>query len=177
MSAGANEKTAVILMGHGSRVPDASKGMEEVATRLRQSGEFDIIETCYMSRLGVRFPEVFAKCVQQGAKKVILIPYFLHLGLHMRLDIPTMMKEEADKYPDVELVFGKNLGFDELLVKLVRKRIGESQNLDDVRNLKLEPKGKYKLPPGDMEFVPMPPEEAEEFRSRCGTKHSNTKED
>lgn len=170
-------KTAVILMGHGSRVPDAGKGMEEVAAMLRQSGGYGIIETCYMSRLGVRFPEIFAKCVQQGAKKVILIPYFLHLGLHMRLDIPTMMKKEATKYPSVELVFGKNLGFDELLVSLVRKRIEESQNIDDVRNLKLEPKDKYKLPPGDMEFVPMPPEEAEEFRSRHGTNHSHTKED
>lgn len=167
----ASVKTAVILMGHGSRVPDASKGMEEVAERLRQSGEYGVIDTCYMSRLGVRFPEVFAKCVQQGAKKVILIPYFLHLGLHMRLDIPTMMKKEADKYPSVKLVFGKNLGFDELLVGLVQKRIGESRHLGDVRNLKLESKEKYKLPPGDMEFVPMPPEEAEEFRSRHGHSH------
>ncbi|GMT42278.1 MAG: hypothetical protein IEMM0002_0689 [bacterium] len=160
----ANCRKAVILMGHGSRVPDAGKGMEEIAKRLKMSGGYDIVETCYMSRLGPHFPEILEKCVKQGAGKVVLIPYFLHLGLHTRLDIPEMMKREAAKHPGVILVFGKSLGFDESLVGIVQKRIEESWNLADVRDLRLEPRDKYKLPPGDMEFVPMPPEEAKKFR-------------
>ena len=150
-------------MGHGSRVPDAGKGMEQVAARLRELGVADIVDTCYMERLGARFRKVFEKCIKLGAQEIILIPYFLHLGLHTRTDIPSMMKLEAVKYPNVKLVFGKNLGFDELLVDLVIKRIGESRPLDDVKNLELEPRDNFPLQPDDMVFVQMKQNEAKEY--------------
>ena len=158
-------KNAVILMGHGSRVPDAGKGMEKVASRLREMGVSDIVETCYMERLGPRFPQTFEKCVNMGAAEIVLIPYFLHLGLHIRTDIPAMMKNEARKYPRVKLVFGKNLGFDELLVELVIKRIGESRPLDDVRKMELKPRDAFRLQPGDKVFVQMKQDEAKEYLS------------
>lgn len=159
------EKTAVILMGHGSRVPDAGKGMEKVASRLRELGVSAMVETCYMERLGPHFPETFEKCVKMGATEIVLIPYFLHLGLHTRTDIPAMMKNEARKYPHVKVVFGKNLGYDELLVKLVIKRIGESRPLDDVRNLELKPREHFRLQPDDKVFVQMKQDEAKVYLS------------
>ena len=113
-----------------------------------------------MSRLGPHFPAVFEKCVAEGAKNIILIPYFLHTGLQIVLDIPKMMQEEVKKFPDVKLTLGKQLGFDECLVDLVGRRIEESRALDDVRDLKLKRKDKYPLPPGQYEFVMVAPEEA-----------------
>lgn len=158
-------KKAVILMAHGSRVPGAGDAMEKVACRLSEFLHYDIVETCYMSRLGPHFEETLKKCVKQGAKTVVLIPYFLNTGLHMRLDIPVKMKKEAERYPEVKLVFGKNLGFDELLVELVKKRVEESLLLGDVREMDLEPKDSYRLPPGDPEFVAMSQEEAKRFKA------------
>lgn len=150
-------------MGHGSRVPGAGRSMEKVAQRLRETGCADIIESCYMSRLGPGFPEILEKCVEMGADEVVLIPYFLNLGLHMRVDIPAMLRREAEKYPGVKIVFGKNIGYDELLVELVKKRIVESSGLMDVREIEIEEEG-YELPPGEKEFVPMTPEEARLYR-------------
>ena len=158
-------KKAIILMGHGSRVPDAGKGMEKVASRLRELSISDIVDVCYMERLGPRFGQVFEKCIKLGATEVILIPYFLHLGLHTRTDIPAMMKLEAAKHPDVKLIFGKNLGFDELLVDLVIKRISESLPLNDVRNLELKPRDHFPLQPEDMVFVQMKQNAAKEYIS------------
>lgn len=129
---------AIILVGHGSRVPGAGEGMEKVAEGLRQKLHHSIIEICYLSRLGPHFPEVLEKCVAQGATKVLVLPYFLHAGLHLLLDIPQMMQEKAREFPQVKLILGKNLGFDESLVELVTKRIEESRELGDVRDLKLE---------------------------------------
>ncbi|MBI3794702.1 MAG: CbiX/SirB N-terminal domain-containing protein [Nitrospinae bacterium] len=153
-------------MGHGSRVPGAADGMERVAEELRKEGRFDIVETCYMSRLGPHYPQILADCVQKGAGVVLLLPYFLHLGLHTRLDIPTMMKEEAKRHPGVKIIFGKNLGYDDALVDIVKKRIESSWGLDDVRDITLEARDKYPLPPGNKEFVEMEPEEAKKYR--CG---------
>ncbi|MGZ3607982.1 MAG: sirohydrochlorin chelatase [Syntrophales bacterium] len=130
------EKEAVILFGHGSRIPGAGEGMEQVAERMRKKLPSGIIEVCYMSRLGPHFPEVLESCVARGATKVIVMPYFLHSGLHLVEDIPHLLRDKAGKYPHVKLVLGKNLGFDECIVDLVIKRLAESKNLPDISELK-----------------------------------------
>jgi len=155
---------AIILLGHGSRVPGAGKDMEGVAQRLKEKYGYARVEICFISRLGPHFPEIFEKCVNQGAKRILAIPYFLHEGLHLLLDIPEMMQKEARKFPHVKLVLGNSLGFDEGLVDLVERRIEESKNLDDVRDLPLPGREEYPVPPGQFEFVPMPPEEAAKYR-------------
>jgi precorrin isomerase len=154
----------IILMGHGSRVPGASRDMEEVARRLRDKYDYPRVEICFVSRLGPHFPEIFERCVNQGAKKVLAIPYFLHEGLHLLLDIPEMMQKEANRFPDVKLILGRSLGFDEGLVDLVERRIEESKDLCDVRDLTLAERGEYPVPPGQYEFVPMLPDEAAKYR-------------
>jgi sirohydrochlorin ferrochelatase len=162
------EKNAIILLGHGSRVPAAGKHMEKVAEGLKKKYGYTIVEVCYMSRLGPHFPEIFEKCVEQGATSVMVIPYFLHDGLHLVLDIPEMIQEEARLYPKVKVVLGKNLGFDELLIDLVERRISDSADFEDVRELALPSRNKYPVPPGQHEFVPMDPEEAEKYFNKRG---------
>jgi precorrin isomerase len=156
---------AVILFGHGSRVPGAGKGMETVAERLIETGEYVAVENAYMSRLGPHLPEILKKCVDAGATGVLLIPYFLHSGLHMMHDIPHMMRDEAKKYPGVKIVYGKHLGFDERMVEIVKTRIAESIVLDDIRNVELDSIDKFPLPPGELEYVSVTPEKARELRA------------
>jgi precorrin-8X/cobalt-precorrin-8 methylmutase len=159
-----NKFDAVILLGHGSRVPGADRSMLRVAEVLRKDKQYKNVETCNMSRLGPHFEEVFDTCVEMGARKVLLLPYFLNEGLHMKLDIPAKMKRAVERYPDVTLVMGKNLGFDPLLVRLVEKRIVESGENADIRNMQLPDEGTYPVPEGQCEFVPMRPEEAARWR-------------
>ncbi len=168
MSNDCNGKSAIILLGHGSRVPDAGKHMEKVAAGLKEKYGYDMVEVCYMSRLGPHLPEIFMKCMEHGATHVMVIPYFLHDGLHLVLDIPEMMQELAHDYPDVKVVLGKNLGFDETLVDLVERRIMDSKDQGDVRDLMLPPRQKYPVPPGQYEFVQMEPEEAAKFLRKDG---------
>jgi precorrin-8X/cobalt-precorrin-8 methylmutase len=129
-------REAVILMGHGSRMPGADSGMEQVARSIRERLGDLMVETCSMSMLGPRFGEIFEQCVARGTKKVIVIPYFLHFGAHMQEDIPEILLEKAHQFPDVTLIMGKHLGFDEKLTDLVIKRIGESEGLEDIRGIR-----------------------------------------
>ena len=157
---------AIILLGHGSRVPEAAKNMQRTAERLKEKYGYSMVEICFMSRLGPHFPEVLKKCVQSGATRVLVIPYFLHRGLHLLVDIPKMMQQEGQKYPQVELVLGKGLGFDESLVDLVHLCIQNSQAEEDVRKMVLPPEENFPIPQGQYEFVPMLPEEAAQYRRK-----------
>jgi sirohydrochlorin cobaltochelatase len=125
---------AVILIGHGSRAAGADDDMEKIAAGLREKLG-GIVSTCRMSGRGIPFDAVFDQCVRQGAKSVIVLPYFLHFGVHLREDIPEILRENGKKYPNVRLVLGKHLGYDDTLVTLVAKRIEESESLCDVREL------------------------------------------
>jgi len=160
---------AVILLGHGSRVPGADRSMLRVAEALKEKGRYANVATCNMSRLGPHFEETFEKCVRMGARKVLLLPYFLNEGLHMKLDIPAKMQKAVRRYPHVKLVFGKNLGFDPLLVQLTEKRIEESTSLPDVMDIYLPDEDAFPIPRGQCEFVPMPPEEAARWRESRGS--------
>lgn len=165
--------TAVILIGHGSRVPGSSRDMERVAGRLAEDGAYDAVEACHMSRLGPFFPETLEKCVKAGARRVIVIPYFLHSGLHLVLDMPEMIQREANRYEGLTVIYGKHLGYDESMVALVKQRIEESAKLDDVRAMPLEARENYPLPEGELEFVAMEPEEAKKFREKKGDDHDH----
>lgn len=157
-------KEAIILLGHGSRVPDAGKDMERVAARLRDKYGYETVEVCFMSRLGPHFPEVFEKCVDRGATEVLVVPYFLHSGLHLILDVPEMLQKQAERFPAVTLRMGRGFGFDEMLVDLVQARIEETRTYKDVKQIVLPSKETYPVPEGQCEFVPMPPEEAAKYR-------------
>ncbi len=160
----ANEKPAVIMLGHGSRVAGAGENMEKIARRLKEVYNFRTIEFCFMSRLGPHFPETLQRVVAAGETNIMVLPYFLHSGVHILLDIPEMMQQEAKKYPGIKLTFGENLGYDDMLVELLYKRIEQSRDYKDVRELVLPGKDAFPLPPGEKEFVPMDPEEAKKHR-------------
>ncbi|MBI5419715.1 MAG: CbiX/SirB N-terminal domain-containing protein [Deltaproteobacteria bacterium] len=126
---------AVILLGHGSRLPGAGKAMEQVAARLRERGKYILVEVCHMSLQKPSLSEALEKCATVRAGKVVVIPYFLHEGQHLLEDIPGMLREKVRGYPDVTMILGKNLGYDESLVDLVEKRATESLSLRDVREM------------------------------------------
>ncbi len=120
---------AVIILGHGSATSGAGDDMEHIARVMGEKHGYPIVEISYLSRQEPSFPESFEKCIARGAKRIIVIPYFLHAGVHILKDIPEMVKEKAAQYQDVEVVVGRHLGFDELLVELVRKRVDEARHL------------------------------------------------
>ena len=133
--AGDGGKRAVILLGHGSRAASAADDMEKVACGLRKKLSYDIIETCQMSGRGAHFPEVFERCIAQGAAVVLVLPYFLHRGIHLLEDVPAMMREKAANFPVIKVILGHNLGFDEAIVDILLKRVDEAENLCDIREM------------------------------------------
>jgi sirohydrochlorin ferrochelatase len=128
----------IILIGHGSRATGADDDMENISAGLRKKLGVRVL-TCRLEGRGATFAEVFEKCAERGAKEVLVIPYFLHSGVHLRRDIPNLMLEGVQKHPEINLILGKHLGFDEALVDLVAKRIKESKDLEDIRKISGKP--------------------------------------
>lgn len=129
------QQPAIILLGHGSRVPDAAAAMDRVAQTLRTRFPNRMIEIAHMSLAGPRLEEAFTECTGKGAREILVMPYFLHEGMHMKLDIPKILLGCVEKCPQVRCVLGKCLGYHESLADLVHSRIHESMSLPDIRQL------------------------------------------
>ncbi len=116
-------QVAVALLGHGSRSPEASRDIDEVAAHLQRQGCFQRVEVCHMSLNKPTFAEVIDRCAADQVGTVVVLPYFLHAGVHLKEDIPALLSAKAKEHPSLKLILGGHLGFDQALVNLVKQRV------------------------------------------------------
>ncbi len=119
-------KTAVLLMGHGSRVAEANDALYAIAAMVRESSGFEIVEVSFREMHAPNIQAGIDRCVKQGATRILLYPYFLFAGAHVLEDLPAEMDAAAVRYPGLEMTLGKPLGVHPKLAEIVCERIAES---------------------------------------------------
>ena len=120
-----HRRTAILLIAHGSREQSANDDLHELAARLSEQGIYPIVESCFLE---LAEPELIAggdRCVELGATRVLMIPYFLSAGVHLRRDLTAARDELSRRHPEVEFCLGSPLGPHPLLDQLVAERIRE----------------------------------------------------
>jgi sirohydrochlorin ferrochelatase len=118
--------TAILLMAHGSRIPEANDAAREIAARVKTMTQFDIVEVSFREQHLPNIQQGVDSCVAQGARRILLVPYFLYLGAHVLEDLPEELTEARERHPGVEMVLGKHLGVHNKLAEIVVERIAES---------------------------------------------------
>jgi precorrin-8X/cobalt-precorrin-8 methylmutase len=125
-------KESIVLLGHGSPKKDANN-LERVGKMLHSMFHVGCSEDCvkvaYLQFAEPGIPETIKNCVEQGAKKIILHPFFLSAGMHVTKDIPGMIEEARVRYPDVKFIYTEPLGIHEKLAHIVMERISAAENL------------------------------------------------
>lgn len=119
------KKTAILLMAHGSRVAEANQAAYEIAEMIRASSEFEIVEVAFREMHPPNIQEAIDRCVAQGAARILLMPYFLFVGAHVREDLPAEMTVAQARYPQIEFAMGNHLGAHRKLAEIVIERIAE----------------------------------------------------
>ncbi len=117
--------TAVLLIAHGSRHGPANDDLRELAARMTVGGGFSIVEPCFLELAEPEIPEGGDRCVARGASRVLMVPYFLSAGVHLRRDLTAARDELATRHPGVAFVLAPPLGPHPLLDQLVAQRVRE----------------------------------------------------
>ncbi len=117
---------SIIIIGHGSPREEANN-IEMVGTLLHSSLHPDCgdgcVEAAYLQFAKPGIEETIRKCVDRGARKIIVHPYFLSEGMHVTKDIPELISNAMKSYPDIEFVYTEPLGIHQKMVHVVRERI------------------------------------------------------
>ncbi len=118
-------KKAVIVLGHGSKAPQAFETLKKYGEMVKSKSRFEIVEVASLQFNKPDLPEALDSVIRAGATRVVIVPFFLYNGIHMQKDIPEAIKAEKTKNPEVDIVLANHLGADNRLVDIVLDRIEE----------------------------------------------------
>lgn len=118
--------TALLLIAHGSRRPEANADLDHLAGVLRARGEYLLVEPAYLELCEPAIVPGGDRCVAAGATRVVLVPYFLSAGVHVVEDLTAARDELARRHPAVEFLLADPLGRHPLLAEVVAERAREA---------------------------------------------------
>ncbi len=122
-------RTALLLIAHGSRHAEANDDLRHVADALRRRGHA-VVEASFLELAEPDIDAGGARCVEQGAGRVVLVPYFLSAGVHVRRDLAEARRRLADRFPHVAFLLAEPLGRHPLLLDVVADRAREALSDD-----------------------------------------------
>jgi sirohydrochlorin ferrochelatase len=118
-------RTALLLIAHGSREPEANADLDHLAEALRRQGEYAWVEAAFLE-LAEPDPDAGAsRCLTRGAERLILLPYFLSAGVHVNRDLSAIRDRLTERNPEVEICLAEPLGRHPILMQIVCDRVRE----------------------------------------------------
>ncbi len=125
------EDTAVVLIGHGSKLPYNKEVLEELRKRIEMRGLFKAARVAFMQLNSPSIEEVLRDLAEDGTKRIVAQPVFLADGVHTTEDIPEKLKLAfegawANLGRDIKLVYAKPIGADERIVDILLDRVKEA---------------------------------------------------
>ncbi len=112
-------KTAVIVLFHGSRAERAEEVVQQIVTEVRQRGQFDQVMEAFLQHARPGLRDAIQQCAQQDVRVIIIVPFFLQLGMHVTADIPAIVAEAKKNYPGLQIIVTDAVGSHPLMIDIV----------------------------------------------------------
>ncbi|MBI4844844.1 MAG: hypothetical protein HY809_11125 [Nitrospirae bacterium] len=116
----------ILLIGHGSPLITSS-GIEHIASALHAmihtKCDKDCVRTAYIQFNKPTIADAIKNAVMDGAKKIIVHPFFLSSGIHVTESIPKIIREAEDIYPYVKFIYTEPLGPHAKLIEIISERV------------------------------------------------------
>lgn len=119
---------AVLVVAHGSRSNDAVAEFEKVVGLVRTKISESVVKGAHMELAEPDIATATKELADEGVKEIVVVPYFLFMGNHIKQDIPDIINEQRLLYPQIKFKLGKPFGADSLIAELLEKRIIETVN-------------------------------------------------
>ncbi len=120
-------KAGILLFAHGSRVSQANRGVHELAQKVQELGNLLYVRAAFLEMGEPDLSVAISQAVQAGLERIVVIPYFLTLGVHLRRDLPELLAREKQVYPTLEIEVGEPLEGHPQLPSLILERIRAAQ--------------------------------------------------
>ena len=113
----------VLVIGHGSRRPEANAVLVAVADAVRARATVHAVRPAFLEIAEPSIGAGFDALVADGAAHVVAHPYFLYPGNHSTNDIPAELRAAEARHPGIGWTITEPLDLDERLVDVVLDRV------------------------------------------------------
>lgn len=117
-------KRGLLLIDRGSREREASEELEEICKRIKNKGEYDFADYCFLEVEPPFIEDGIEKSLKQDIESLTIVPYFLYPGKKVKSAVSDVMKFQKDT--NVKFVVTKPMSMHKTLVNLVENRIFSS---------------------------------------------------
>ena len=91
------------IFAHGSRIKEANESVRSAAAQLARDGGYELVEAAFLDLESPDLPSAVGDLVRRGAERIVVIPYFLTLGIHLAQDLPRITDRAAHVHKDVPI--------------------------------------------------------------------------
>jgi sirohydrochlorin ferrochelatase len=97
-------KAVLLLLDHGSRLPEAHAQLERLADDVRaRSPGFGEVRIAHLEQAPPSLEETLAACERERADVVFVLPLFLAPGKHVTHDLPDQVARAAERWPGLRV--------------------------------------------------------------------------
>jgi sirohydrochlorin ferrochelatase len=123
--------TAIVIFAHGSSIESANESVRRIAETVRLEGGFDLVEAAFLEQGRPDLAFAVAALVQQGATRIVVLPYFLTLGVHLQRDLPKLVEELARANSGLDIRVAAPLDGHPALRQILEERAYEALRIEN----------------------------------------------
>lgn len=117
--------TGFIIFAHGSRIESANQAVRDVAAAMAAAGQH-AVEPAFLELGRPDLTGAAGRLIERGAKRIVVIPYFLTLGTHMHRDLPRLAGHASKAHGDIDIQITSPLDGHPALIQVLLDRAAEA---------------------------------------------------
>jgi sirohydrochlorin ferrochelatase len=122
--------TGYVVFAHGSSVETANEAVRKAAAQLRERSGFQNVEAAFLEGGRPDLRTAVEMLSARGIGWVVVIPYFLTLGLHLQRDLPRLIREIESAHPELSIDVTAPLDGHPAMIEALLDRAQESCKQD-----------------------------------------------
>ncbi len=95
--------SGIIFFAHGSSVESANGAVRAVAAEAARQAAVGRYEVAFLELSHPTLEEAAATLIGAGIDRIIVVPYFLTLGIHLQRDLPALVSRIAAASPNIQV--------------------------------------------------------------------------
>jgi sirohydrochlorin ferrochelatase len=123
------QPTAIVVFAHGSAVREANEEVSRLAEEVSRRAGCPA-KAAFLEIARPDLAAAIAEGVASGARRIVVVPYFLTMGVHVRQDLPRLIAEQRARYPQVDISAAQSLegypGMADALLDRAREALQEA---------------------------------------------------
>ena len=110
----------VLVIGHGSSDRRATEAFIFTINGIKHS--YRNVEYCFLELEGPTIQEGINSIIKKNPKIVLIMPYFLHKGIHIKHDVINEVKTALKRHSFTNILIADHIGVDDNMINLILRR-------------------------------------------------------